>query len=160
MTPRFTTSPRPTRRLERALGAILFSAMVFGGTGCGDSTGPLITAWKATLVAVRPYEVRGRAAALTQAGRTQATISIEGADSGVPHAWRIERGTCAAPGELQGGPASYPVLLPGGSGSASAEASIANLFHSGQSFIVRVLRSPEGETPQTAACAAFVETAP
>lgn len=135
---------------------VLLAAAALGG--CDNSTAPVVTTWRATLVPVLPYTVSGRAAALTQAGRTQISITIEDADAEVPHAWRVESGTCADPGDLQGGLASYPTLVPSMAGAAEAEASIASIFRSGQSLIVRVIRSPEGGPAETAACAQLEET--
>lgn len=137
--------------------------MVLGlvvAAGCGDATAPLVTAWRATLSPVLPYAISGRAAALTQAGRTRVTISIEGGEAAESYAWRVERGTCAAPGALVGGVASYPPLEPGTGGSADAEASLSELFRFGDDLIVRVLVDGEGPAVITAACAPFEETDP
>ncbi|MEK9501111.1 hypothetical protein [Gaopeijia maritima] len=149
---------RVLRRSGLAAGAMSFGLATL--TGCGDTTAPLVTAWRATLTPVLPYAISGRAAALTQAGRTRVTISIEGAEIESSYAWRVERGTCAAPGALVGGVASYPPLEPGAGGSAEAEASLAELFQFGDDLIVRVLVDGEGPAVITAACAPFEETDP
>jgi hypothetical protein len=141
--------------LIRRLGALALLAAL---PGCDSATEPITTFWEGTLVPVLPATVGGRVSALTRAGRTQATILIEDAEPGVPHAWRIEKGTCEAPGALQGGIGSYPELLPDQAGTASADTSIPDLFRSGESFAARVIRSPEGGPTETVACAQLAET--
>lgn len=126
--------------------------------GCGDATGPLVTTWQATLTPSLAFAVGGRAAALTQGGRTQATITLDNGDPGLTYDWRLEWGTCSAPGALIGGVASYPPLEPGPGGTASAEAALAELFDTGDTFIVRVLLDGEGVAVTTVACAAFQQT--
>jgi hypothetical protein len=133
-------------------------AAVTSGAACTSTTEPVTTFWDASLQPVLPATVSGTVAALTRAGRTQLTISIEGAEAEVPHIWRVESGTCAAPGTLQGGVASYPTLTPGPGGSADAEASIAEVFRSGEQFAARVLRTPETGPEEVVACGDLVET--
>lgn len=149
---------RSVRRSGLPAGALLAGLAALAS--CGDTTAPLVTAWRATLTPVLPYAISGRAAALTQAGRTRVTISIEGGEMEDRYSWRVERGTCAAPGALVGGVASYPPLEPGTGGSADAEASISELFQFGDDLIVRVLVDGEGLAVITAACAPFEETDP
>jgi hypothetical protein len=157
--PRFDpTQPRAARppRWPALLLATLAAAT--SGAACSSTTEPVTTFWEATLQPALPATVGGRVAALTRNGRTQITISIEGAEADVPHMWRLESGTCAAPGTLEGGVASYPVLTAGPDGSAEAEASIAAIFRSGEQFAARVVWSPEGGAEEVVACGDLVET--
>lgn len=140
------------RRFALAAAALILPA-------CSDVTAPLVTVWRATLVPVRPSTVHGRAAALTQAGRTRITISIEDAEPGVPLRWQVERGNCRVPGAVLGGVASYPTLEPA-TGAAEANAALAELFHPGDQLAVRVLVDDPEAGQVTVACAPFEETPP
>lgn len=145
--------PDRTAEIRRLSRPITGFAIALLAAGCGDATGPLVTTWQATFSATLAQPLSGRAAALTQAGRTQATISIENADPDTEYDWRINRGSCGAPGALLGGTASYPPLLTGTGGSASAEAALSELFQPGDTFVVRVLTAAGSEV----SCATLVQ---
>jgi hypothetical protein len=125
---------------------------------CEDATSPVYTFWEASLLPIRPSLVGGRLVAVTQAGRTSAGIQIEDAEPEVVYGWRIETGTCDAPGVTQGGPGLYPSLVAGQSGTASAETSLSELFRSGKQFAGRVFRTGDGGGEQIVACGNLEET--
>jgi hypothetical protein len=66
-------------------------------------------------------ELGGQVAAVSQLDGTSVGIGITGAEAGATLAWGIRAGTCLAPGPQLGPDSDYPALLPGLSGSASAE---------------------------------------
>ena len=149
--------PKPgTRALPwRTLGLLLFAPFL---TNCSDSTGPIFTFWEGTLEPVPPSFVGGRVVAVTQHGRTEAGITLEDGDPGTTYGWRIDSGTCEQDGTIQGGSASYPLLLTRPGGSASAEAIISALFKPGKQFSARVFLSGEGASSEVVACGDLEET--
>lgn len=134
------------------------AALGIAAAGCDSATEPLTTFWEGSLEPVLPATVTGRVVALTRAGRTQASIVVEGAEAEAVYAWHISEGTCDAEGDLQGGPNSYPNLVPGVGGSASAEAAFPDLFRSGQRFAARVVLRPEAGPDRLVACGSLQET--
>lgn len=143
------------RHLRRVLTSLLLYPLL---TSCSESSAPILTFWEGTLIPVRPSVLGGRVVAVTQHGRTDVGISIEEGESGVKYEWRIDSGTCEQSGVMQGGRASYPPLLPGLSGTASAETTISSLFKPGKQFAARVLRSPDGGSEQIVACGDLEQT--
>lgn len=121
-------------------------------SACSDSAAPLYSFWEGSLTPVLPGFVEGGVVAVTQHGKTDIGITIENGDPGVVYGWRIDSGSCQSPGEIQGGPASYPPLIPGQGGSASAETSIRSLFRPGEELAGRVFRSAAGGSEQVVAC--------
>jgi hypothetical protein len=124
---------------------------------CSTPTDTVPVTWEADLAPVAPSSVNGAAAAVTQFGRTQASIEIEQAEPGVTYGWRIEAGTCQTPGVIQGGVAVYEPLVAGEAGRATAEAGISVEFRSGSSFAVRVFRPAGGGGETIVACGSLVE---
>ncbi len=131
---------------------------MLSSAGCDSATEPLTTFWEGSLEPVLPATVTGRVVALTRAGRTQASIIIEGGEGGALYRWHISEGTCAAEGDVQGGFNSYPDLTTGTGGSASAEAAFPDLFEPGQTLAARVVLRPETGPDRLVACGALVET--
>jgi hypothetical protein len=149
----------PSLRVVRpAIAALGLAACASFAGACDSTTEPVTTFWEGNLSPVLPATVTGRVVALTQAGRTQANIVMEGGEPGVLHTWRISTGTCASEGTLQGGAALYTELLPSSGGSASGNAALSELFRSGQTFAARVFRSPEGGVDELVACGSLQET--
>lgn len=122
---------------------ITAGVLILALTSCSSGLEPALL-WEATLDPVLPSPVSGTVAAVTDAGRTQIGIQIREAEPGVTYRWRVDTGTCEAAGQLQGGLASYPSLVPGSSGTASAEAIISAVFSSGSSYAARVAREENG----------------
>ena len=108
------------------------------GATCSSSTGPIFTQWEGTLIPIPPATVGGRAAAVTQFGRTEISVQINEAEPGVSYGWRVEKGSCQNPGIIQGGDATYPGLTPGAGGTATANAVISAIFPATGAFAVRV----------------------
>ena len=150
-------NPKPSSRALpwRILGFLLLAPFL---STCSDSTGPIFTFWEGTLEPVRHNVVGGQVVAVTQHGRTDVGISLEDGDPGTTYGWRVDSGTCDQDGTIQGGPASYPLLLPGPEGSASAEAIISALFKPGKQFSGRVFLSGEGASGEVVACGEMEET--
>jgi len=114
------------------------AALLLAAAGCSSSTDPGNVAWEATLAPVAGSGITGTAGAVTQAGRTAATIQIRKAMAGETYGWRIDSGGCDGSGSIQGGSALYPELTPDGSGTASADAGIPGTLDRGTSYAVRV----------------------
>jgi len=129
------------RILSPGIGVFLSLVAATLLSGCSSSTAPVITTWEGDLAPEPPAVLGGRVAAVTQFGRTQISIRIEEGEPGVTYGWRVNAGTCEAEGEIQGGVASYPLLSPGETGTASGETTVAEIFRSGDSYAARVYRS-------------------
>ena len=146
--------PQPFRVPRGILGLLLFSLFL---AGCTSVTAPVLTSWEGTLAPSFPHTLGGRAAALTQFGRTQASIQIEEGEPEVSYGWRIEAGTCQEAGVVQGGAASYPPLIPSEGGTASGEAILSEIFKSGGQFAVKVFLSSGGGGEEIVACGELVQ---
>lgn len=105
---------------------------------CSSSTSPTFTQWEGDLAPIPPATVEGRAAAVTQFGRTEVSIQITEAEPEVSYGWRIDTGSCQGSGTIQGGDASYPGLTPGAGGTATANAILPVIFPANGAFAVRV----------------------
>jgi hypothetical protein len=134
------------RRTRGALALLVVTA------GCSSGTAPVTTVWEATLSPVSGSVVTGTAGAVTQSGRTAATIQIRKATAGETYGWRIDSGTCSATGQIQGGAALYPPLSPDGSGTASADAGLPGAFDPGSHYAARVYRMGAGSGEEIVAC--------
>jgi hypothetical protein len=127
---------------KRCTGAAF--ALLVVSVGCSSGTGPDPTVWQATLSPESGSVVRGTAGAVTQSGRTAATIQIRKATAGETYGWRVDSGRCSGTGQIQGGAALYPPLIPDGSGTASADAGLPGVFDPGSAYAARVFRVGSG----------------
>lgn len=122
--------------------------------GCSDVQGPSTTAWEGTLVPVdKATRFGGRVAAVSEASRTRASITIQKAEPSATHSWRLRAGSCDSPGELVGGVASYPELFVGASGTASAEAVLSETLRADGDYHAVVLE--ETDSGAVIACGAL-----
>ena len=137
-------------RVPRGILALLVFPLLLGG--CSSITAPVLTSWEGTLAPIIPHTLGGRVAALTQFGRTQASIQIEEGEPEVSYGWRIEAGTCQEAGVVQGGAAAYPPLVPSQGGTAAAETTLSEIFKSGGQFAVKVFLSSGGGGEEIVAC--------
>jgi hypothetical protein len=124
--------------------AVLFTAGI--STACSSSTAPIFTQWEGDLSPIPPATVSGRAAAVTQFGRTQLSVQIQEAEPEVIYGWRVDSGTCENAGAIQGGEAAYPPLAAGAGGTASSEAILPVEFRASGQFSVRVFLEVSEET--------------
>jgi len=135
----------PSRGFPRPF--VQISALLLAGSltgACSSSTAPIFTQWEGNLIPVPPATVGGRAAALTQFGRTEVSIQVNEGVPGVSYGWRVETGNCQNSGTVQGGTASYPQLTPGAGGTATASATLAEIFPATGAFAVRVFLEESG----------------
>lgn len=146
--------PQPFRVPRGLLALLLFPLLL---EGCSSVTAPVLTSWEGTLAPILPHTLGGRVAALTQFGRTQATIQIEEGEPEVSYGWRIEAGTCQEAGMVQGGAAAYPPLIPSEGGTAAAETTLSEIFKSGGHFAVKVFLSSGGGGEVIVACGELVQ---
>jgi hypothetical protein len=138
------------------VGWILFSLSFL--TACGSSTEPVLTIWEGDLEPVPPATVGGLVAAVSQFGRTEASIRVTDAEPGETYLWRIDSGTCQEAGETQGGVAAYPPLTPGQSGTASTDAVLASVFRADRDFAARVFLAGGAGEDRVVACGPLRQT--
>lgn len=124
--------------------AVLAALLALGAAGCSDISYQAPTAWRADIDPVGPVgqAVTGSSAAASQGRRTtEAGISVDG-QPGVTYAWRINSGTCAAPGPLLGGQGAYPNITAEADGEAEViRTFISALMETGEQYQVTVLLS-------------------
>lgn len=113
--------------------------------GCESATEPTIVAWEGELQATPPAAVNGSVAAISQFGRTEASILLTGAEAGATYGWRINSGTCDAEGAVVGGAAVYPALTAGAQGSATENTTFAELLGTDGSYAARVFVTADEE---------------
>ncbi|HEX7049184.1 MAG TPA: hypothetical protein VF188_03145 [Longimicrobiales bacterium] len=115
---------------------------------------PKQTIWEATLHGDPAHaELTGHAAAISYSDRTEASVSVSHAPDETTLAWRIQGGSCAAPGAPVGSSASYPPLHTDSTGAASANVLLSPILVSGQDYHVAVATAEE----DAIACGALVE---
>ncbi|MFV2007668.1 MAG: hypothetical protein ACC667_09485 [Longimicrobiales bacterium] len=146
-------TPGIRRHRPGLLQVIPFLTLIPLLSGCSSLTEPLFTRWAGDLEPILPSAVSGQVAAISQFGSTQASIQIERGEAGVSYRWHIESGDCQGNGQIQGGVAVYPQLVPNEVGTAGSEATLSAVFESNSVFVARVFRSLEGGSEKVVACA-------
>lgn len=127
--------------------------MALLAAGCDRGTRPVTTTWEAVLTSPT-RALSGTVAVISQSDRIRANISIQGAQAGAEHAWRLRTGTCDDPGSVVGGRALYPTLQVGDGGSASADALIAGMLEPDGTYHAAALATAADDAP-VAACGAL-----
>lgn len=123
---------------------------------CSSPIRPSATVWTGSLDPLGGSGITGTVGAVSQGGRTSATVEIRKATAGETYGWRIDTGVCGGSGEIQGGAALYPDLTADEGGSASAEAGLSSVLKSGSPYAGKVFRVEGGEI---VACTELVQTA-
>lgn len=145
----------PPRTLLRPAHCVLAAGLIMAPgalNGCSATvTGPTI-AWEGALEPVRPAVVHGSVAVLSGSGRSEASISIIDGEPGVSYRWRIHSGSCQAAGDVVGGRAAYPVLSPGSSGQAGADASLSAALDPDREYAAWVLLDADDGHEEDMAC--------
>lgn len=120
------------------------AVLVAGGCRVLGGVDLSVDAWEGDLIASTGM-LTGSAAALSQAGRTNASIQINGGpeDAGL-YGWRIRTGSCSSPGALIGGLAQYPDLDVEAGGAASADAVLNEAMPGGRNYHVVIIRAADG----------------
>ena len=126
-------------------------------TTCSSATDPVTTVWSGTLASVGASIITGTVGAVTQGGRTSATVQIRKGTPGETYGWRIDSGSCGGSGQIQGGTALYPGLTADPSGSASADAGLSAILTQGSSYAARVFRG-SGAGEEIVACGELEES--
>jgi hypothetical protein len=142
-------------RYRTSLAGLVWSTLLLGA--CSSATEPTVTLWEGTLSPTVAGGITGTVAAVSQFGRTQVSVEIRQAEAGSSYGWRIESGSCQAPGQIQGGTAVYPPLEPGEAGTASENAVIGRVFKSGSLLIARVYQTLQGGGEEVLACGSLQE---
>ena len=124
---------------------------------CSTGTEPLYTFWEGDLSPVPPANVTGTVVAVTQFGRTEASVEIRLGQPESLYGWRIDSGTCEQDGLLQGGIASYPLMETDEAGAATEDALLSNKFRPGNRYAARIYRPLEGGEQEVVACGDLTE---
>lgn len=125
----------------RTTAAIALPALVLAG-GCRvlGSVDVSVVAWEAELVPTASAPT-GSAAALSQSGRTQASIQISGGAAGErTYGWRIRAGRCASPGQVIGGAAAYPEMAHAPPATTTADAILSDPMPGGRAYHAVLIR--------------------
>lgn len=129
------------------------AALLAGGCRVLGSVDVEVFAWEGEFVPVAGDAPGGSVAALTQSGRTLASIQISDGPMGdhVFH-WRIRAGSCASPGAGLGGAATYPALEHSAPGTTTAETVLGDTMPDTRSYHAVLIRAGDGVE---VACADF-----
>ena len=148
--------PKTKRAGRRGVAGSLM-IVVCALAACSDAILPEITTWEGQLTPLTPQDrASGSVAAVANSGQTQTSIQILGGQPGRSYAWRITTGSCAAPGDVVGGLAVYPVLTPGEEGTASAETILSRQLASDGSHAAWLYVQGPGGGETRVACGALV----
>lgn len=120
----------------------LGSASILAACSSPTDTTPL--AWEAELSALGPAGPTGSVALLSQYGRTDASIAIEGALPDTTYGWRINAGTCDEEGAILGGQAVYPSLTTDADGEGGRDATIGGSPGASTPYAARLLLPADG----------------
>ena len=108
--------------------------------------------WKAGLKGQGGFtSVIGQVKANVLEGKTQASISIEGATAGGQHPWMIHEGTCNMPGQAVGMASDYPLVTIGSDGRGTASANIMARLDEAKDYVV-VLHASQSDMTTVVAC--------
>ena len=99
--------------------------------------------WKTILAGTGMYtNISGNAGALVAEGRTNATISIRGAQPGAVHPWHLHLGRCGSGGAIVGDAGAYTPLTVGNDGTAQGSATVMVRLEESSEYHVNVHLSP------------------
>ncbi|MFH1764700.1 MAG: hypothetical protein ABIF09_10955 [Gemmatimonadota bacterium] len=144
---------RYSARTTRERGTVVWiMAGVLLMAGCSSPTEISVLKWEGTLAPTPLSIITGRAAAVTQFGRTETSILIEDAEMGTTYGWRIDSGDCQGSGVIQGGPAQYPPLVPGEAGIVSGKTTLSEVFKADGEYAARVFRPGDDGSEEIMAC--------
>ena len=97
----------------------------------------------------------GTTRALVAEGRTQLTITLEGAPSGASFTWAVREGRCGERGAIVGSASAYSTLSVDNQGKAGATARIDARLDEAKDYVVELYAStmdPATGRPAVAAC--------
>ena len=99
--------------------------------------------WNGTLAAVGASGISGTATGTTANDASHITINISGAQSGATHPWHVHEGKCGdASPPIVGDASTYPPLVVGAGGTATATAHLSVKLNEAKNYIVNVHASP------------------
>lgn len=143
----------PSCRQPFGFGGVAGLAALILVGACSSSTAPSVTAWSGNLAPRPPSRVSGTVGAVSQSGRTSASLELEGGESGAVYAWRILEGSCSSQGDALVGKAVYPQVSTGLSGTGTAQAGLAREMDYQKTYAAWVfLISPTDGSETVAAC--------
>jgi hypothetical protein len=104
----------------------IFAAVLALAAGaCADLNYNAPTAWQGQLAPTTLEDVGGSVAAAYQGVSIEAGLDLHGAPN-TSYGWQINRGTCAAPGQMVGGRGSYPDVNTNDIGTGRLERTFIN----------------------------------
>lgn len=99
--------------------------------------------YSGTVSAVGASGVSGTASGTTANDSTHVTVNVSGAQAGATLPWHIHEGTCTDASPPIAGPASsYPPLVVGADGRATAQAHVPVGLNEAKNYIINVHASP------------------
>jgi hypothetical protein len=146
--PAATTRERET--VGGAVGWIVAGVLLMAG--CSSPAEVTALRWEGNLAPTPLSTITGRAAAVTQFGRTETSILIEDAELGTTYGWRIDSGDCQETGVIQGGPAQYPPLVSGEAGIVSGKTTLSRVFKADENYAARVFLPADDGPEEIMAC--------
>ena len=99
--------------------------------------------------------ITGTSRALVAEGRTELTVTIQGAMPGQSYAWVVREGQCGERGEVVGSSSTYAALAVDSDGKAGATANIMARLDEAKDYVVELYSSnmdPQTNRPQVVAC--------
>ena len=139
--------------------SILGSLTLFlGFAACSTSTEVNYSFWEGTLVPLGDNMETGLAAAVTQFGRTEASIELRQGEAEALYGWYLQAGTCEMEGTILGGIASYPLVQADEAGTGNRSALLSTRLQPGSAYAVTVYRALDTGEDMPVACGNLQET--
>ena len=82
--------------------------------------------------------ITGTFRALALDGRTEVSVSLNGAVPNATHPWHVHEGACNSGGAIVGDSTSYPVLQVGSTGTAAANVNLSLMLNEAADYYVDV----------------------
>ena len=133
-------------------------ALFLGFAACSTSTEVGYSFWEGTLVPLGDHMETGLAAAVTQFGRTEASVEIRQAEADALYGWYLQNGTCDMGGNILGGVASYPLVQTDEAGTGNMSALVSTRLRPGSAYAVRVYRPLDSGEEMPVACGNLQES--
>lgn len=147
-----------TRRAWRGSLRGLLVALAVAASGCSiDVSDPSSTRWQATLQSIAPAIEAGSVAVLSFSDFSETSAAMTGGEPGASYAWNVRTGTCSEEGTIFAGEAVYPLLVPGPSGEADDETTVAGTLRSGSDYAAWLYRLTATDERIPVACGQLIE---
>jgi hypothetical protein len=95
--------------------------------------------WSGSLTGQGPgSNITGTFGALALDGRTEVSVSLNGAVPNASHPWHVHEGGCNSGGVIVGDSTAYPVLQVGSTGAAAANVNLSLMLNEAMDYYVDV----------------------